>query len=112
MPDNIEVQAEIIRKNGPILAKNRAKRKYLEWYRKVKKCQLMKKYMAEGHETAAAQEREARADPEYIEVIKGIKEALELEIKADHEIKAAEIQVDIWRTRSANDRSERRVYGA
>ena len=58
---------DFILENAPRYAKAKAERIYLEEFRKTKKALLMKVAMEAGYESAAAQEREAYAHPEYQE---------------------------------------------
>ena len=58
---------DFILKNAPSFAKAKAQRVYLEEFRKSKKALLMKDALAKGIEAANAQEREAYADPEYLQ---------------------------------------------
>ena len=73
---------------------------------------LMKKYDAEGAKTNAQQERDARADPDYLELLTGLRIATEESERLRWELKLAEIAVDIWRTKQASKRAERSGYGA
>jgi hypothetical protein len=58
-------------------------------------------------ETAiGAQEREAYAHPEMVELLMGLKAAVEIEEKLKWDITAAELRVEIWRTEQANNRAE------
>ena len=63
---------DFIIKNAPLFAKAKADRVYLEEFRKSKKALLMKDALKQGIEAANAQEREAYADPEYIELLRGL----------------------------------------
>lgn len=100
------------RQLGADHSKAKANRVYLDQYRKSKIALLMRKYAAEGVATAAAQEREALANPEYVELLEGLREAVEIEEKARWEQKICEMQFDAWRTKEASNRQERRSYGA
>jgi hypothetical protein len=51
-----------------------------------------------------AQEREAESHPEYLELQKGIQEAIEREEVLYLEIEAAKLRCEIWRTEQANNR--------
>ena len=94
---------DYILKNGKMFAKAKAERVYLEEYRESLKAILMKRSM----ETAiGAQEREAYAHPEYSELLKGLKEAIEIEEKLRWDLIGAQARVDIWRTEQANNRNE------
>jgi len=53
-----------------------------------------------------AQEREAYAHPEMVELLSGLKAAVEIEEKLKWDITAAELRVEIWRTEQANNRAE------
>ena len=89
--------------NGKRFAKAKAERCYIEEYRKSLKAILMKRSM----ETAiGAQEREAYAHPEMVQLLEGLKAAVEIEEKLKWDITAAELRVEIWRTEQANNRAE------
>ena len=63
--------------------------------------------MKRSMETAiGAQEREAYAHPEMVELLKGLQAAVEIEEKLKWDITAAEMRVEIWRTEQANNRAE------
>lgn len=91
--------------NAPKYAKAKAERIYLEEFRKTKKALLMKVAMEMGYESAAAQEREAYAHPEYQELLKGLAVAIEEEETLKWMLTAAQMKSEIWRTESANERS-------
>lgn len=84
---------------------------YLEHFRKSKLAILMKA-AAFDHKTTAAQEREARAHPEYIELLEGMAEATEEFEKLDWELRISMKGADLWQTLEASKRAERRGYGA
>ena len=81
----------------------KAKRIFLEEFRKSKKALLMKQSI-EG--ALGAQERDAYAHAEYVELLKGLKEAVAIEEKLRWDLIAAQSRVDIWRTEQANLRLE------
>lgn len=87
-------------------AKAKAERCYIEHYRKSLKGILMKRSMEVA---IGAQEREAYAHPEMVELLKGLQAAVEIEEKLKWDITAAEMRVAIWRTEQANNRTEGRV---
>lgn len=94
---------DYILKNGKIFAKAKAKRVYLEEYRKSLKAILMKRSM----ETAiGAQEREAYAHQEMLELLNGLRAAVEMEEKLRWDLIGAQARVEIWRTEQANNRAE------
>jgi hypothetical protein len=97
---------DYILKHASLFAKAKAERTYIEHFRKSLKGILMKRSM----ETAiGAQEREAYAHPEMVELLNGLKAAVEIEEKLKWDITAAELRVEIWRTEQANNRAEGRA---
>ena len=97
---------EFIIENSCKFAEAKAQRIYLEEFRKSKKAMLMKDSLKSGVEAANAQEREAYADPEMVDLLKGLQAAVEIEEKLKWDITAAELRVEIWRTEQANNRAE------
>ena len=95
---------EFIIKNAPEHAKAKARRRYLEEFRKSKKAMLMKEALERKIEAVNAQEREAYSNPEYIELLKGLAEAIEIEENLSWQMQAAKIKTEIWRTEQANNR--------
>jgi len=94
---------DYILKNAALFARAKAERTYIEEYRKSLKSILMKRSM----ETAiGAQEREAYAHPEYVQLLEGLKEAVLIEERYKWNITAATLRVEIWRTEQANNRAE------
>ena len=89
--------------NAKKFAKAKAERIYLEEYRKSLKAILMKQSM----ETAVnAQEREAYSHDDYVALLVGLKEAVEIEEKLRWDLIGAQARVEIWRTEQANNRAE------
>lgn len=97
---------EFIFKHAPEYAKAKADRVLLEEFRKSKKALLMKEALKMGIEAANAQEREAYADPEYVELLHGLAAAIEKEEALKWQLEAARMKTDIWRTEQANARLE------
>ena len=95
---------DFILKNAAQYAKAKSNRIYLEEFRKTKKALLMKDALTKGIEAANAQEREAYADAEYQELLKGLAEAIEVEETLKWKMEAARMRIDIWRTEQANER--------
>jgi hypothetical protein len=96
---------DYIVQNAPKFAAAKGQRVYLENFLRTKKALLMKDAMQMGFESAAAQEREAYAHPEYQELLKGLALAIEEEETLKWKLTAATIKGEIWRTESANERS-------
>ena len=97
---------EFIIANAPVYAKAKSERIYLEEFRKTKKALLMKDAMVAGFDSAAGQEREAYAHPDYKTVLVGLAAAIEKEETLRWHLMAAQMKAEIWRTESANDRME------
>jgi len=84
-------------------AQAKSSRVYLEQFRKTKKALLINE-CEEG--TIQTRESYAYAHPEYLEVLEGLRDAVELEEEAKFKLRAAELRVEVWRTTSANERKE------
>lgn len=97
---------DYIIRNAKKFAQAKADRLYLEEYRKSLKAMLMKRSM-EG--AIGAQEREAYAHPEYVELLKGLKVAVEIEEKLRWDLIAAQARVEVWRSQEATNRMETRL---
>jgi hypothetical protein len=100
------------RKLGVPYGQAKAKRTYLEEYKKSLLSLLMKAAAKEGHNSVSAQEREAAANQQYIDFLKALETAVEEEEKLRFEIKRTEMEIEVWRTEQANERMERKAYGA
>jgi hypothetical protein len=109
---DIEELLERYRKLADMYAPAKAQRGYLEDYKKSCIAMLMKDALKGGHASAAAQEREAAANPVYIKLLDDLKIAVHEEEKIRYHMKAVEWEIEIWRTKQANERAERRAYGA
>ena len=105
-----EDAAQSIRDRAPLYGEAKAQRVYLEEFRKSKKAMLMKDSLKSGVEAANAQEREAYADPEYVQLIKGLALAVEKEETLKWEIEAARLDIEIWRTREATSRMQDKAH--
>jgi hypothetical protein len=93
-------------------AKARAKRTYVEEFKKSKFAMLMREADRQGFKTAAAQEREAYACQEYLDLLDGLQAAVEAEERLRYDMKSLEMQAEVWRTLRADERFEKKSYGA
>ena len=93
---------EYIMKHSAEFAKAKSERVYIENYLRSKKSLIMAQSTSK---TVAGAEAEAYAHPEYIELIDGLKEAVEQEEKIKWMLTAAQLKVDIWRTEQATNRT-------
>ncbi len=96
-----ESYIELMQATAPRLARAKAERVYLEEYRKSLKAILMK---ACTEKTTAAQEREAYADPHYVEHIKALRTAVQGEEELRWRMVQAEAAIEVWRSRESSNR--------
>ena len=89
--------------NASKFAQAKANRVFLDEFRKSKKALLMSQSTAEA---ANAREQFAYAHPEYVELLQGLKEAVETEEKLKWELVAAQLRVDVWRSEEASNRNQ------
>lgn len=89
-------------KNARRLAKAKAERVHLEEYRKSKKALLMKQ--SDGL-SAALQERDAYSHPEYLELLNGLKVAVEAEEVLRWRMVTDQAIVEVWRSTEASNRA-------
>lgn len=97
---------DFILKNAKLFAKAKSERIYLEEFRKSKKALLMKDSC---ETTSAAQERDAYAHDEYIGLLQGLKQAVEVEEQLRWTLIAAQARVEIWRSQEASNRLQDRA---
>jgi hypothetical protein len=89
--------------HAQMFADAKAKRVFLEEFRKSKKALLMKQSLEPA---LGAQERDAYAHPEYIALLKGLRAAVEIEEKLRWDLIAAQARIEVYRTQQANLRAE------
>jgi hypothetical protein len=109
---DIEELIERFRQLADRYAPARANREYLDEYKKSMLAMLMKDAERNGFNSGVAQEREARASEGYLKLLDDLKTAVMEEEKIRYHLKAVELEIEIYRTKSANERAERRAYGA
>ncbi len=95
---------QTIRAKAAEYAKAKSERVYTEKFEASKKALCMKDAMIRGVESVAAQEREAKANPEYLELLRGLAAAVEVEETLKWQLEAERLDVEIWRTQQANER--------
>ena len=88
---------------APLYSKAKAIRMYLEEFRKSRKAQLMSQA---GTEVLGKQETYAYAHQDYIEILEGIREAVEKEEKYRWLMTAAQARIEVWRTEQYSARME------
>jgi hypothetical protein len=100
---NPELAIEFIFRNGKRYARAKAERIYLEEYRKSLKAIIMKRSLEHA---VNAQEREAYSDPEYVALLQGLREAVEIEEEIRWGLVAAQARIEVWRSQEATNRVE------
>ena len=88
---------------APLYAKAKADRMYLEEFRKSRKAQLASQA---GTEVLGKQETFAYAHADYIEILEGIKQAVEKEERYRWLMTAAQARIEVWRTEQYSARME------
>jgi hypothetical protein len=94
-----------IQENAPKYAAAKANRVYIENFLRSKKSKLMMN--EEG--TLGAKEAYAYAHHEYIELLEGLRVAVEEEDNLRWMLEAAKLKIEIWKTHSHNQRAEIRA---
>jgi len=94
---------EFIIKTAPLYAKAKSDRMFLEEFRRSKHAQL--KSLAKT-EVLGKQETYAYAHADYIQILEGIREAVELEERYRWLMTAAQARISVWQTEQNNARLE------
>jgi hypothetical protein len=108
---NIFRTLDWIRDHAPEMAQAKANRVQIEEFRKSKKALLMKDAERRGHATSAAQEREAYADPAYVELLDALKQAVAEEERLRWLMVAAQLKIECWRSLESSRRIEAKTLG-
>lgn len=93
-------------------SKARARRTYIEEFKKSKLAILMRQADRDGFKSVNSQEREAQASDEYIELLKALEVAVEAEERLRYDMRRLEMEAEVWRTLRADERFEKKAYGA
>lgn len=83
-------------------AQAKAQVTYLEEFRKSKKAML---FSAAIGNTIADRENQAYSHPEYLEVLDGLKQAVEKAESLRWMLVAAQARIDVWRSQEASNRN-------
>ena len=94
---------DAIIKMAPEYAKAKAERIYLEEFRKSKKALLMQE---DTTGPISAQERDAYAHQDYIDLLNALRTAVEREEELRWKLIAAQARVEVYRTMEASARME------
>lgn len=95
---------------GKKYAKAKSEYEHLKHFRKSKLAILKSKYLKEdSRRSNAACDDLARSDPEYIELLDGLKVAIEESEAALWELKTSHAGINIWQTEQSTKRAEIQV---
>lgn len=97
-----QVAVDYLLNTAPRYAAAKAKRVQLEEFRKSKKAILMQQ---SNGKTIADREAFAYSHTDYIALLDGLEAAVEAEELFRWKMKAAELQIEIWRSQQANNRT-------
>lgn len=86
-------------------AKAKADRTYLENYRKALRAKLALEYAQQGIKSHQAQVLKAEADDKYLEVLKALHTATQIETQCYWELEKLKMQFEKWRTTRADYRA-------
>ena len=111
MERNVEELLNDYREKAAEYARAKARRTYIEEFKKSKFAILMRQAEKDGFKTGVAQEREAFASEEYQQLLAGLESAVEEEERLRYDMRADEMQLEVWRTIRADERQERKVSG-
>jgi len=112
MSEQIEKLIHEWRSSVSEYAKANADKVYLEQYRKSLKAIKESEAQEKGIKTGQERQAYAYSHPEYLELLKGLREATEKSEELRYRMKIAEERVGVWRTKQANGRREQGQYGA
>ena len=87
--------------NAPIFAQAKANRVYLEEFRKSKKALLMGECVEKA---VNAREQYAYAHDDYLNLLEGLKAAIEVEETLKWQMTAAQARIEIWKTEEYSNR--------
>ena len=88
---------------APLYSRAKADRIYLDEFKKSRRAQLMSQA---GTEVLGKQETFAYAHPDYIQILEGIREAVETEERYRWLMTAAQARIEVWRTEQYSARME------
>lgn len=105
-----EEAAEAIRDRAAAYGKAKAARVFIEKFMTSKIAILKKQAMASGIKASNAQDREAYADKEYLDLIEALEIEIEKEERLKWELESYRLEIEIWRSREATNRMTDRAH--
>jgi hypothetical protein len=112
MAIDIEKTMQYLRDNAQQYAESKAARVYLQEFRKSKKALLQIEAEKLGIKTGQEREAYAYAHDEYIALLHGLQNAIEREEYLSIMMDGCRARIELYRTECANERAERKGYGA
>lgn len=103
---------DFLRDESVHYAQAKANRVHIEEFRKSKKALLMREAESsdpQRYKSSASQETYAYAHPEYVELLDGLKDAVEQEERYRWLLEGARLKIEAWRTLESSKRVEARV---
>ena len=98
---------------GRVFAKAKAECEYLKHFRKSKLAILKAQYLQEdSRRSNVACEDLARANPEYLEILNGLKVAIEESEAAFYELKTSHAGINVWQTQRADERADLKMQNS
>lgn len=98
---------------GKKYAKAKAEREYLKHFRKSKLAILKARYSEEDSKRSnAACDDLARSNDEYLEILNGLRVAIEISEAALWELKTSHAGINIWQTEQSTKRAEMQVLNS
>jgi hypothetical protein len=112
MSEKLERRLQELREQAKAFAEAEGDRIYLENFKASKLAILMKDVEARmGLTTVAAQEREARAHPDYIQLLEALREATKIAEKNKWLLRISMRGSSLYQTEQAALRAEMQAYG-
>lgn len=99
-----------LEKMGPSISKHakaKSERVYIDQYRKSLKAILMSQAQAKGVKTVSEREQYAYSHADYLDLLNGLRCAVEAEEKCRWSLERLKIEFEMWRTINANERFQK-----
>lgn len=97
---------EYIQKNAGVYAEAKSNRVHIEGYLKYLKASLMNK---SDSNSLGAKETYAYSHPDYLDQLKAMQIAVEMEERMKYLLEAAKMKVEVWKTQEYTKRTEMRI---
>lgn len=103
---DIEATLCFIRDKSREYSEALSNREFLKEFRKSKKAMLIIEAEQHGVKSAQGRESYAYAHEDYIMLLEGLKDSIQLEAFLRLQIKASELRIEVWRSQNARARAE------